>query len=154
MAACWCLPEPHQSGRCLTGEPGDCPSLSCWCKWWAEHQAPVGSAHTFHHQRSSCWPAAPAAELQPLSERDLSAVGKDTLLSRVKLCQRVVGPCEVPLLCGEMSGTLMLALTQPCRGKPSPGSSTPSTPGRKHIFHKLSPRDAFGQVCLVTSQLL
>lgn len=91
VAARWCLPGPRVSGRCLAGKPGECPSLSCWCKRWAERWAPVGSAHSFHRLRSPCQPAAPAAGLQPLSERDLIAAGTDTPLFRVaalpKSCQ-------------------------------------------------------------------
>ena len=51
------------------------------------------------------------------------------------LCQRVVRPWEVPLLRGQMPGTLVLVLTQPRRGKHSQGNSTPSTPHRKHTSH-------------------
>lgn len=129
MAAWRCLPGPHASGRCLVGKTQGA-SLSIVLVGKA-----LGSAWVCPQLSS---PEEPAPASSPCSRaaalvRGGSYCSRERLcFSELWLCQRVVRPSEVPLLHGQMPGTLMLALTQPCRGKHSPGNSTPSAPNRKH----------------------
>lgn len=61
-----------EMGRCLAGKPGECPSPSCWCKWWAK-------CWVCPHLS---WPQQPAPGRAAAPVRDLIAAGKDTPLRR------------------------------------------------------------------------
>lgn len=103
----------HSGGTCCLMLSPCLHHCDC-CEWWAEPEYSAGSAHT--------------AGLQPLSERDLTAAGKDTLLFRVTaLTKDLSGPGQCPCCEGRCLRPALTALQR----ESSPGNSTPSIHHRK-----------------------